>query len=58
MQTLTKLAPTKMFMSGRESGPISQINLRAPFGGDTNILEYVQMNFKHREKLYLSRLAA
>jgi len=39
MQGLSKLAPTKMFMSGREGGLISQINLRAPFGGDSNILE-------------------
>ena len=39
MQNLPKLAPTKMFMTGREGGLVSQINLRAPFGGDTNILE-------------------
>ncbi|KIM77657.1 hypothetical protein PILCRDRAFT_91071 [Piloderma croceum F 1598] len=42
MQNLPKLAPTKMFMSGCEGGLVSQINLRAPFGGDTDILDRLE----------------
>jgi hypothetical protein len=47
MQSLPKLAPTKMFMSEHEGSPISKINLRAPFGGDLNILEYGMIESIH-----------
>ena len=40
MKGLTPLSPVKIFTSGREVGPISQINLRAPFGGNTDVLRY------------------
>jgi hypothetical protein len=57
MQSLPKLAPTKMFMSGREGGLISQINLRAPFGGDLNILEYALIESIHAYEINLFCLA-
>ena len=34
------LSPVRIFTTGREVGPIPQINLQAPFGGDTDILRY------------------
>ena len=34
------LSSVRIFTSGREVGPIPQINLRAPFGGDADVLKY------------------
>ena len=34
------LSPVRIFTTGREVGPIPQINLQAPFGGDSNGLRY------------------
>jgi hypothetical protein len=42
-QTMTEimpLSPVRVFTSGREVGPIPQINLQAPFGGDADVLRY------------------
>src|ERR1700676_682012 len=40
MKEIMPLSSVRIFTSGREVGPIPQINLRAPFGGDADVLKY------------------
>jgi hypothetical protein len=41
MHNLTPIQPTKILQTGRDSGLISQMNIRAPFGHDSKILKYI-----------------
>src|SRR5258705_3960896 len=48
MKNIAPLAPVKIYTTGREPRQISQINFRAPFGRDPNVLRYTAYFLPHK----------